>query len=270
MPILDYCIERNSQPHAIQAFITQKKELFEEYPDSYHSLKLSSVNFCEESTRELLQSACDNNVKVLVDSENVEVQDVIDHVTYKLIVKHKFDAELFKTYQMYRTDMLDILWDDLCDFKQLDIKHNIKLVRGAYLFKDKKHGLLHDSKRQTDRAYDEAVKILLQTAQNNKHINVIFATHNEDSFQIFKDCTLPNVYHASLMGFESKFVNSGYVKKMVHLPFGPLYKCGPYLLRRLLENNKFLDDIMSTYPVNKNNYLRKTNLKTNQSLLFID
>ena len=48
-------------------------------------------------------------------------------------------------------------------FKTFGLTHNIKLVRGAYLFGDRKYDIIHDTKEETDTNYNNAVKMLQQS-----------------------------------------------------------------------------------------------------------
>ena len=65
---------------------------------------------------------------------------------------------------------------------------------------------------------------------------VVFATHNEASYHGFKDLCGPHYHHATLMGFNEPLRWEGTIRRMVHVPFGPLHRTYPYLLRRWYEN----------------------------------
>ena len=253
IPILDYAVESNTDKKSINEFIDKKITLFRKYNNHYHSLKLSSVDFSENACDSILENAKQYKIKLLIDSEDYLVQDTIERMTNNLVIHKHYDNEIFKTYQMYRKDMLNVLWKDLLEYKHSNVQHNIKLVRGAYMLKDKKYGMIHNNKEETNRAYNEAIKMLVETAKNNNKMNVIFATHNKSSFDTIKNIELPNVYHASLMGLDKPFINQGKVKKMVHLPFGPFHKTYPYLFRRLCENNFILDQFLSSRHKKKEN-----------------
>ncbi len=54
--------------------------------------------------------AHDFNVPVLVDGEDSWIQDIIDELAYRMMLKFNGEkAIVFNTFQMYRTDMLDNL-----------------------------------------------------------------------------------------------------------------------------------------------------------------
>tara|TARA_Y100000389_G_C17430770_1_gene502448 strand:+ start:473 stop:1060 length:588 start_codon:yes stop_codon:yes gene_type:complete len=192
-----------------------------------------------------MHTAKENNVKMLIDAENYAIQNTIDMLTNNAIA-NRFDNHIYKTYQMYKSDAVEQLLNDLEEYRRCNFTHNIKLVRGAYLLKDFDKNILFENKQDTDYAYNECVKLLLNLVQKHNNFNVIFATHNSDSFNLIKDVESPNVYHASLMGMDERFINQGKIRKIVHVPFGPLHKTYPYLFRRLCENNKILDTIIAT------------------------
>ena len=251
IPILDYAVENNESSKDIDSFVTKKLELLNTYPNIFHSLKLSSINCCNKSFIPIMQTAKENNIKMLIDAENYTVQKTIDILTNDMIV-NGFDKHIYKTYQMYRTDMVEQLLNDLEEYRRCNFTHNIKLVRGAYLLKDSDKNMLFEKKEDTDYAYNESAKLLLSLNKKHNNMNVIFATHNLDSFNLIKDIESPNVYHASLMGMDERFIRQGKIRKIVHVPFGPLHRTYPYLFRRLCENNKILDTIITT----KLNYKR--------------
>ena len=242
-PILDYAIENNKSTNDIDRFVNKKHMLLKAYPNHFHSLKLSSLNFCNESFGSLMHTAKENNVTMLIDAENSDVQKCIDVLTNDMIANN-FDKNIYKTYQMYKTDTIEQLLNDLEEYKRCNLTHNIKLVRGAYLFKDSNKNVLFTKKQDTDYAYNESVKLLLSLSKQHTNMNVIFATHNLNSFNLVKDVESPNVFHASLMGMDERF-RQGNIRKLVHVPFGPLHRTYPYLFRRLCENNQLLDTIIT-------------------------
>jgi proline dehydrogenase len=240
IPILDYAVEYNTD---VDTFIKKKSELFDKYPNNYHAFKISSIDFCRSAFFKLMQHAKHRNCKILLDAEDYKVQNTVDEF-YDVIVSLNYDFDIFKTYQMYRTDMMDNLLMDIEEFRRCNLIHNIKLVRGAYIMKDMNYGIIHKSKENTDTYYDRAVNELLKISKNNNKMKVIFATHNTNSYNLIKDVQRDNIFHASLMGLDTSFQN-GSIKRMVHVPFGPYHKTYPYLYRRLCDNNKYLDTVVS-------------------------
>jgi len=250
VPILDYAVEHTK---STKAFEHKYTDLLLSYPNTYHAIKLSALNFDRDVFSRLLQVARITNNNVMVDAENVAVQERIDMEVNRSILESGYKgAQLFKTYQMYRKDSLERLLKDIEFFGEEGKDLHIKLVRGAYLFQDKYSGHLHESKEDTDRDYDLAIDLLLERRDDVG--SIVFATHNEASFEKIKDLRDPNCFHASLMGFNQPLSWKGSIQKMVYVPFGPYHRTYPYLLRRLYDNPFVIRPKISA-PVSKPIYL---------------
>lgn len=229
IPILDYAIEHNKDK---DNFRIKYSQLLQTFPNNYHALKLSSIDFCFKTADILINEARKNNCKIMIDAEEHDSIHKVnwdsDILTWKYNKKH---FQIYKTYQMYRKDSMETLLNDLNKYQIEGLYHGIKLVRGAYLYQDKNKGVLWENKQLVDENYEKAMKHLLNI--NNDKLSIIFATHNRDNFDIIQYNN--DVYHATLMGLHHNYDKNH--KSMVYIPFGPLYKIAPYLLRRLYENN---------------------------------
>ena len=216
-----------------------------------HSLKLSSIGLNFDKYKDLINDANNQGCTYLIDAEDFTIQNTIDLYTNKIILNNdseKKGINIFKTYQMYRKDSMEHLTDDLEMFDKLNLQHNIKLVRGAYILNDNKYDIIWNNKQQTDENYNEAVNLLLSVSKNNPKLNVIFATHNPSSIDMIQENTQQNIYHAVLMGMDHhlRFHDESYkINRMIHIPFGPLHKTYPYMFRRLQENNVLVDNFIS-------------------------
>lgn len=257
-PILDYAIEKLPE-YDIDTYVQKRLKLFEMFPNCYHSQKLSSLCLNHNKLLHIMDKTYQHNCKLLIDAEDKTIQNTINAQTNAMIANVYnvgYESHVFKTYQMYRKDMFDTLLDDLEAFAVCNLTHNIKLVRGAYIMTD--HDVVHDTKAETDRAYNNAVKMLLKLAKNNDKMNVIFATHNDESIELFRSVNEPNIHHAFLMGMERRSwiedKDEFKTNKLVHIPFGPVHKTYPYLLRRLVENNPYMDMYINKARVKTNNY----------------
>lgn len=253
-PILDYIAEHNTSASSVNKYVRTKCEIMEKFNHSHHSLKLSSINFSIESLKCILHQANDTQCKILIDAEDFKSQKRIDPITSHMIRDQQFDHLIYTTYQMYRKDMLAKLSDDLYMFKSLGLQHNIKLVRGAYMFQDLHRNILHDTKKTTHCVYDQTVDNLLDYIQTNSNVNVMIASHNKNSINKIKNITDDRISHAFLMGMEDHEMLTNKVTKFVHVPFGPYHKTFPYLFRRLIENNFLIDELMTR----KQKNLKKT------------
>ena len=247
-PILDYAVEHNNSVKAVDHYVEKKLKLLSFYPLLHHSLKLSSIGFCQDSLIKIMRTAKKHGCTILIDAEEAENHKLVQSLSHSMIA-NGYDKHMYTTYQMYRRDGLEELLTDIVDFRECNMVHNIKLVRGAYLYQDGITGELYLDKKDTDEAYNEAIKILLKVSQNKEDMmNVIFATHNERSIELIKNVVQPNVNHAFLMGMETKIPDMK-INQMVHIPFGPIHKTLPYLSRRYIENNPLIDKLISKLPV---------------------
>jgi len=233
-PILDYAIEKLG-PTGIDSYMNKRKALFEMFPNIHHSLKLSAIGLDHERFLELMNTARNNNCKVLVDAEESDIQGKIDAQCNSAIANGY--PQVYKTYQMYNKDALEKLMDDIEAFQHCNLTHNIKLVTHREV--------VYDNKEKTNESYDNAVKMLLKLAKDNDNINVIFATHNKQSINLIKDTFEPNVHHAFLMGMEPPEILYTRINKLVHVPFGPLHMTTPYIARHFVENNRYLDAFLT-------------------------
>jgi hypothetical protein len=229
VPIIDYAIEHDKNNKYI--FEQKYKQIFHHYPNNYHAIKLTGLDLCSSVSKNLADVSLFTNNKLLIDAEDVRVQDRINTITNQLLQNNN---HIFKTYQMYRKDALELLLNDIEYFTSKNKTLNIKLVRGAYLHNDKYTGALYDTKEETDKAYDYAIDIIKSHQQDLGEI--IFATHNKKSYEKVKYMDNDKCFHASLMGFDDPLNWHGDIQKMVYVPFGPFHKTVPYLMRRLYEN----------------------------------
>ncbi|WP_456458727.1 proline dehydrogenase family protein [Reichenbachiella sp.] len=205
-----------------------------------------------ERVNQICAKAVEVKKYLFIDAEETWIQDVIDEVVYAMMEKYnKETVYIFNTYQMYRTASLQ----NLKDAHQLGLdKHfkvGAKLVRGAYMEKErdraKEKGYedpIQPNKEASDKDYDAAVTYCLE------HINDIYlcvGTHNENSCKLTAELmdyhgiakADPKVYFAQLYGMSDNLsytlANEGYnVAKYV--PYGPVAKVLPYLMRRAEEN----------------------------------
>ncbi|MCH1443968.1 MAG: proline dehydrogenase family protein [Flavobacteriaceae bacterium] len=191
-------------------------------------------------------------VKILVDAEESWIQDSIDEIVLKMMIKYnKQKTIVFNTSQMYRHDRLEYLER----LKNIAEKENfligIKLVRGAYIEKENKRALKNnyrspicDSKELTDLNFNKGASYILL----NLNIFSLFSgTHNEESIykiiDIMKSHNVDNgnqkIWFGQLYGMSDNIsfnlANEGF-NAIKYLPFGPIKEVIPYLIRRAEEN----------------------------------
>lgn len=200
----------------------------------------------------LCKNAFDCNIGILVDAEESWIQDIIDALTEQMMKKYNTNqAIVFNTVQLYRQNRLSFLRDSFNHAQGAKYILGVKLVRGAYMEKERKRALqlnypspIQKDKRSTDDDFNDAVRFCLA---NNHGLSVIIATHNEFSNALAIKMLLRHglsannsrIHFSQLYGMSDNITynlaKQGYnVSK--YLPYGPLEDVIPYLMRRAQEN----------------------------------
>ena len=166
-------------------------------------------------------------------------------------VYNKDKVIIFNTLQAYRWDRYKYLINLHKNSKIIGFKIGIKLVRGAYMEKERtraqikgyKSPICH-TKVETDKNFN---KCLIYIINNLNDINLFLGTHNEAS--ILKAVKLLNsngvknnnmkIWFGQLYGMSDHISfnlaeNDFNVSK--YLPYGPVKDVMPYLIRRAEEN----------------------------------
>lgn len=210
-----------------------------------------------ESVRARMYSICElaaeKNIGVLIDAEESWIQDPVDRLCIEMMQHfNKEKAVVFNTIQLYRHDRLAFLKMSHSICKQQGILLGVKLVRGAYMEKERERAAangyespIQPDKLATDRDFDAAVDYCLQ---NIDAISVVIASHNESSNMLAAATMLekgisnehPHVHFSQLYGMSDhitfNMAKEGFqVSK--YLPFGPIRDVIPYLMRRAQENS---------------------------------
>ena len=201
----------------------------------------------------IIATAAQKNVCVLIDAEETWIQDPVDAVTMQMIEKYnRGRVVVYNTIQLYRHDRLAFMKDSAEAAKQKGAIPGFKLVRGAYMEKERRRAEevgypspIQPTKAATDKDYNQAVEYCIQ------HINdlaVIVASHNENSNLLTTELLdqhgmphdHPRVHFSQLYGMSDNITfnlaKAGFsVSK--YLPFGPIGDVIPYLMRRAEENS---------------------------------
>ena len=202
--------------------------------------------------RRCCQTAQEHGVALLVDAEEYSMQIATDQLVLDLMREFNLNkAVVYNTVQLYLVDGNRRLKQMHIQAIQDSFYLGVKLVRGAYMEKERKiahkHGLsspICASKAETDKSYHTAVDYCFKHLVN---IAVVLGSHNEESMvqaiNLMDQYEIkPNddrVWFSQLLGMSDyiSFVlaDKGYnVVKFV--PFGPMDKLIPYLARRAEEN----------------------------------
>jgi proline dehydrogenase len=143
----------------------------------------------------ICQLAASRDVRLLFDAEQQAVQAGIDDWTLDYMRRYNRDGRtvIFGTYQAYLKGTPATLSKHLAAAQKDNFSLGVKLVRGAYLGSDPRH-LIHDTKADTDAAYDSIAAALLRCSWNTPllrpdgttseafpKVSMVLASHNRDS-----------------------------------------------------------------------------------------
>ena len=123
---------------------------------------------------------------VLMDAEESWIQGTIDSLAAEMMARfNRHELIVYNTVQMYRSDRLAFLKGCLADARQGGYRVGIKLVRGAYMEKERERAEqmgypspIHPDKESCDEAFDEALKCLMDDIEN---VGICCGSHNETS-----------------------------------------------------------------------------------------
>lgn len=220
-------------------------------------IKLSAVEE-EEWQRGLkrVEEICDAanfaNTAIFIDAEESWIQLAIDEMATNMMKKINIGKTIvFNTYQLYRHDRFGYLKQEIELAKAGGYKVGAKLVRGAYMEKERKRAgeknytsPIQKDKIACDHDYDAALEFCVLNADI---VSICAGSHNENSSMKLTELMNANgikpndkrIYFAQLLGMSDhisyNLANAGYnVAKYV--PYGPVKEVLPYLIRRAQEN----------------------------------
>lgn len=216
------------------------------------SVEQAEINVIIARIDRICQAAHEAGTPVFIDAEESWIQDAIDQWTFDMMLKYnKEKCIVFNTLQMYRHDRIAFLTDCLNLAKENKVKYGIKLVRGAYMEKERARAAekgypspIQATKADTDKDYNAALKVILE---NRFVFSLCAGTHNEASsallMQMMQEAQIDpqseQFYFAQLLGMSDHIsYNVAHEKYRVakYVPFGPVKEVLPYLLRRADEN----------------------------------
>ena len=242
-PIINFSVETNYPTHLInQEFQNISKHV---QPYSRIALKLSLFDFDIDKVKPIIENLISKKCQLLIDAENENNYENYRNLTNEILFLYNKDrVNIFKTYQMYRTDSLDELENDIIENKKNNHHLGVKLVRGAYYQEDKNKkrlnniNVLFQNKKDTDLNYNQGILNLYNQPLNK---SIIVASHNQESINLTyllnKEKKIFEFAH--LMGMNENKYND-LLKKgekvNVYVPYGPYKYMIPYLSRRLYEN----------------------------------
>mgnify|MGYP000489076364 FL=1 len=201
---------------------------------------------------QVCSKAFKENIKILIDAEEVEVQNAIDDLAIKMMRKYNLKtAIVYNTVQMYRKDRLTYLNEMISNQLNDGVIFGLKLVRGAYMEKERNLAVsmniespICDSKNETDKNFNSGLDFVFD---NFERISFVCASHNEDS--ILKVMSMmesknlksndSSIWFGQLYGMSDNIsfnLASKNFNTFKILPFGSVRNLMPYLIRRAEEN----------------------------------
>ncbi len=167
-------------------------------------------------------------VPVMIDSEESWIQGIADQLTEEMMFRYNGKAPMiFNTLQMYRHDRLSYLEGFIAKARERGIYAAFKLVRGAYMEKERERALkmgypspIYPDKDATDKAFDDATEMCIR---NLDAVSVCVGTHNEKSCagaaELMKKLSIPagheHVSFAQLLGMSDhisyNLASEGYI-----------------------------------------------------------
>ena len=206
-----------------------------------------------ERMYDICEKAHEKNIAVLIDAEESWIQDPIDRLSVEMMeIFNRDKCIVYNTIQLYRHDRMNFLKMYHNIAKQRGFMLGIKLVRGAYMEKERARALqkgypspIQQDKSFTDGDFNSAVEYCID---NIEDIATVIATHNEYSnlhaAELLDEKNIlhnhPHIHFSQLYGMSDNITfnlaKAGYsVSK--YLPFGPIRDVIPYLMRRAQENS---------------------------------
>ncbi|MGZ3919297.1 MAG: proline dehydrogenase family protein [Bacteroidia bacterium] len=209
-------------------------------------------NMVKHRVHLICKSAMESDQPIFIDAEESWIQPAIDRLAEdNMEACNKTKTIVYNTFQLYRHDRLNYLKETFQKAKEGNFFMGAKLVRGAYMEKERKRAIemhypspIQETKAESDKDYDDALRFCVEHIDR---ISICAGTHNENSsallVQLMKEKNIaPNdkhIYFSQLLGMSDHIsynlsLNGYNVAKYV--PYGPVKEVLPYLIRRAQEN----------------------------------
>lgn len=207
----------------------------------------------------ILHLASDMGVGVFIDAEESWVQEAMDTLVEELMESYnKKKVVAYNTYQMYRTDRLEVLKKAFEKAQNRNYYLGAKIVRGAYMEKERKRAAdqgyptpIYATKEETDEAFNQAIRFCVE---HYNRISSCNASHNLESSMLMAslitDKLIPrnhsHLNFCQLLGMSDNITfnlaHHGFnVAKYV--PYGPIFEVIPFLIRRAEENTSITGEV---------------------------
>ena len=206
----------------------------------------------QQRVNQICKAAYDGNQRIFIDAEESWIQPAIDELANNNMAQwNQNKVIVYNTFQLYRSDRLAFLEETIRLGKSKKFHIGAKLVRGAYMEKERKRAAEMDypspiqpTKEKSDEDYNRALELCID------HLDIMglcAGTHNEASslhlVNLMHKKNIPTndhrIYFSQLYGMSDHIsfnlsLNNYNVAKYV--PYGPVKEVLPYLIRRAQEN----------------------------------
>ncbi|XP_006867472.1 PREDICTED: probable proline dehydrogenase 2 [Chrysochloris asiatica] len=262
------CKELTSLVRDPKASLEVSPEKLADAMDSTQDLQISCLN--AEQTRHfraslsrlhrVVQYARTQHVRVLVDAEYTSLNPALSLLVAALAMRWNKEGGpwVWNTYQAYLKDTHERLRRDAEAADRAGLAFGVKLVRGAYLDKERKEARLQGTEdptqpdyETTNQSYNRCLELMLtHVSRRGPLCHLIVASHNEESVHLATkrmwELGIPldgPVCFGQLLGMcdhvSLALGQAGYaVYKSI--PYGSLEEVIPYLIRRAQENRSVL------------------------------
>lgn len=205
-----------------------------------------------ERVEQICAAAHAADVPVLIDAEESWTQDPVDALATDMMRRFNTDrAIVYSTAQLYRHDRLAFLRRELEAARAEGFHVGMKLVRGAYMEMERERAAemgypdpIGANKAAVDKDYDDALRFCME---NIDRMAILNGTHNEASSLLLAELMHKaglakndsRIHFGQLLGMSDNIsfnlAAAGY-NVVKYVPYGPVAKVLPYLIRRAEEN----------------------------------
>ena len=253
--IIEFAKNRKEIPFAVfKPTCLGSTDLFKKVSkfEKLNELENDSWNRVIQRFDKVCSKAFKQNIKILIDAEEVEVQNAIDELAIKMMRKYNLSSPIvYNTVQMYRKDRLSYLGELISNQLNDGVIFGLKLVRGAYMEKERNLAVsmnvespICDSKDDTDKNFNSGLDFVFN---NLNRISFVCASHNENSIlkvmNMMESKKLKSndnkIWFGQLYGMSDNIsfnLASKNYNTFKILPFGSVKNLMPYLIRRAEEN----------------------------------
>lgn len=241
--------------HLQQLMLSQTGPLMDRYQamlaqlDEHHRTEWQRVL---DRAQRICVNARDRQVAVAIDAEESWIQAPVDALATLMMQQYNRERPfVYNTVQLYRHDRFRFLQDACTESMSQQYILALKLVRGAYMEKERKRALekgyaspIHANKEAVDLDYNQALGYCIDRIDR---VAMIVASHNEYSnmlaTKLLREKGLsighPHVHFSQLYGMSDNItfnLSKAGASVSKYLPFGPIEDVVPYLMRRAQEN----------------------------------